>query len=863
MGLVLDSLRAATAPLEDIGGKAMGLARLVDSGARVPPWFVVTANAFAAHYSNDTEALEPPGMFLSEAITSALTELGEGPYAVRSSMVGEDSESHSFAGQLETFLYQRDAKEVIDSVHACWRSALSDRVIDYRDRAGLASNDLRVAVIVQRMITGEVSGVLFTADPVENDPETCLLTAAWGLGEGVVSGLCNTDEFRWSHSGSESGRALAEKDIRLVARPDGSPGTMTEAVPQADRERACLTDEQVETICNAGLSIAGALGAPQDIEWTLSGGRLFLLQSRPITTLDLTPRDTGPRVVWDNSNIQESYCGVTTPLTFSFASAAYASVYRQTMEALRIPSDVIADHEGMLRNMLGLIRGRIYYNINNWYRGLLLLPSFGRNKDDMERMMGLDVHVDFIEDQVLSTGEKLVRAPRLVGTLLQLRRRFSRLERDVPRFLEDFETAYQRVDRTALAKAPMSELIDTLAQLDRDMLENWSVPIINDFYVMMSMGRLRRLVVASGRDEDDVIINNLMSGEEGIESTEPTRVLMRLAREARGNPDALSALTGGSQRDALEAFRAEHPDLSAEIDRYIERYGDRVMGELKLETVSLREDPDFVIDVLRNFAARDDLDPDALEAREKSLRSDAEATLRKELPPLKRGRLRGVLSDARRAVAQRENMRLARTRMFGLYRDVYRAIGSRLSESEKLPDGRDVFYLTTDEIRAYFEGRSVGADLAALTAARKAEFAAYEAEELPHHFETMGAVYHGNDFRPPAVEAIDPDAETLTGKPCFPGQVEARARVIMNPKDDLSVNGQILVTVRTDPGWAPLFPTASGILVERGSTLSHSAVLARELGIPAIVGVPGLTRIVHDGESLRMDGGTGVVQRCS
>ena len=866
---------AATAGAERVGGKAAGLARLHALGGNVPPWRALPIESFAAHWA--ANRLGPDATVeailatraeaaLVDVIAAALQDIGPGPFAVRSSMVGEDSGSHSFAGQLESFLFQRDASEVAQSVVRCWASAFAPRVLAYRERAGLTGAP-RVGVVIQRMIDGEVSGVVFTAHPVSGRRDHSLITAAWGLGEGIVSGLCDTDEFVWDRADGEvHARIAPDKHVAVRAAPDGGAGTVEVPVPEAQRGVRCLGDDLLSTVAAECLRVADALGSPQDIEYTFAEDRLYLLQARPITSLPTPDNTDGPRLVFDNSNIQESYCGVTTPLTFSFASAAYAGVYRQTMRAMSLPEAVIAEHEPMLRNLLGLIKGRVYYNIRNWYRGLLLLPSFGRNKGDMEAMMGLTDPVDFIEDEVLSTGDKLRRLPRMLLTLVRLIRAFRRLERAVPAWLAAFERSYERVSRDRLAGATFSELMQLLEQLDQEMLGNWHTPIINDFYVMMATGRLRRVAeTAVGVEAAVPLVSALMSGEEGIESTEPVRELMRMAHEA-GDDEALRlALKAGSPGEALAAIRERHPTFAARVDRYLERYGDRCAGELKLETISLREDPGFIIQVLRNYVDHRELDPAALAARERGRRAEAETTLRGALGPVARLRVGGVLDRARGSVRNREAMRLARTRMFGLYRDIYLRLGHHLAAAGRLDEPRDIFYVTTDEVDAYHEGRAVTATaLGAVARARKAEYDAYEREPVPHQFDTRGPVYHGNRFLgPDAGRQIDADATTLRGIGCYPGVVEARARVILSPdeEEDLSVDGQILTTMRTDPGWAPLFPTCGGLLIERGSTLSHSAVIARELGIPAVVGVRDLLAIVRDGERLRLDGAAGVVKR--
>jgi pyruvate,water dikinase len=894
---VLWSGEALAAGEPAVGGKALGLARLVEAGARVPEWFVVPATSFLAHLdaaglrARVGEALAvldaaserahiervaddlrlaietaPLAEAVAAAVRAALAQLGDGPYAVRSSMIGEDSAQKSFAGQCDTYLFQRDADEVLASVRRAWGSAFTARALAYRLRGGDRSVPA-MAVVVQRMIDGRVSGVLFTANPVSRRRDELLLSAAWGLGEGVVSGTCNADEYVLSPGGDERSSRVADKDVRVVVDASGR-GTMEDEVPADQRAVRCLTPAQTAELAREGARLQEHLGQPLDVEWTLDArGQLYLLQARPITSAlapapAAGPADHGQRVVWNNSNIQESYCGVTTPLTFSVVSAAYASVYEQTLVVLGLDEAERAAFRPMLRRLLGLVRGRVFYNINNWYRYLLILPSFGRNKADMERMMGLDVPIDFIEDQVLTLGEKLWRAPKLAMTLARLKHLMGRLDRDVPQFLAEFERIVGRVDRPALASWDLSRLLTLARTLRSEVIDRWHTPIIGDFRVMMASGKLRRLIEkAVGAERQPEMWAKLVAGEEGIESTEPTRILLRLAKRIRARPEAAEALRSGTPAEALARLRRDFPDVDHTLTAYLERYGDRAMGELKLETISLREDPSFLIKVLRGYLDRPDLDPDALAARERAERDAAERELAGKLAPLDRLRLPAILRECRDGIKARENMRLARTRIFGVWRDIYRAVGHRLHEAGLVDEPRDVFYLTDEEIFAYHDGTAVTTNLAALARLRKAEFAAYAAEDIPNHFETVGAPYLGLPAAAPAPSADARAQRVLRGLGCSQGAVEGQLRVIRSPDDDLELSGRILTALRTDPGWGPLFPSAAGILVERGSQLSHSAVLARELGIPAVVGVPNLLAIVRDGERVRLDGAAGTVER--
>jgi pyruvate,water dikinase len=878
---ILDAAAALRAGESRVGGKATGLARLAAAGVRVPSWVVLPVEAFQRHLEQtgladriatqlrelDLGRVEAAGRELRRAVEAAPAPVhlagalgaalpGPGPFAVRSSVVGEDSTTRSFAGQFDTELCVPPGG-LPAAIRRCWASAFNARALAYQLRDGRPFTPPAIAVVVQEMIEGDVSGVLFTSNPVSGVADEALITAAWGLGKGIVGGLCNTDEYVWAHDGRELAARVADKDLQVVASARGA-GTCETPVAAPRRHVRALAPREVDALGRCGLRVARAFNAPQDIEWTRRDGELYLLQARPITA---RPRATEPRrIVWDNSNIQESFCGVTTPLTFSFATRVYASVYEQTLRMLGASTKTIAAYQPVLRNTLGLVAGRVYYNINNWYRMLLVLPSFGRNKQDMEQMMGLESPVDFIESQVLSTRQKLRRLPRLALSGVRLALEFRRLDRSVSRYLREFRETIGSIDRTALADASLDELLGAAERLQRNVIERSHVPIVNDIYVMTTSGRLRRLLERNVAEDARAVAAGLLAAGEGIESTEPTRRLMEMAQIIRATPELRAALHRGAPDEALKRLGERSAFLRAALEGYLDRYGDRVIGELKLETVSLRQDPSFLVHVLRNFAAQDELDPPRLAREERARRDACERRVLDQLPPLQRQRVRRALERTRKGIKRRESLRLTRTRLFGLYRDIYGAVGRRLHEANRLEHPRDVFYLTVEELEAYHEGRAVAANLAAIVRARKAEYAGYEREELPNRFETVGGVYHGRRVLPAPPNGAA-DGRVLRGSGCCPGVVEAELRVVSRPDGDLSLNGKVLTAVRTDPGWTPLFPSAAGILIERGSTLSHSAVLAREFGIPAVVGVPNLTKIVHDGERVRLDGARGLVER--
>ena len=632
------------------------------------------------------------------------------------------------------------------------------------------------------------------------------------------------------------------------------------------RDARTLDAGTLQRLGAAGKRIADQERGARDIEWAIQGGTLFILQARPVTSKGSAPRveiSGGHRIVWDNSNIQESYFGVTTPLTFSFASAAYASVYEQTMRALGIPERVIATHRSMLANLLGLIRGRVYYNLNNWYRGLLLLPAFHRNKRDMERMMGVEEPVDFVEDKAPSALARVRRTPRLLSTMARMVARFATLPTNSACFLEEVDTTLGSIDRDALAGRPLAELMWLLDRLRRECIDRWTTPIVNDFYVMTTTGKLRRLVARALPREVENVMQVLLGGADVATSSGPAMMLLRMAELARGDPTLAHVLRTREGADALNAARDTNADFAATYAALVHRFGDRCMGELKLESRPLRDDPRFVLRMLRNYLETTPPNSDALAARAWAERQRVEWRVAGNLGILSRRRFHRALNAARRGIRMREEMRLARTRLFGVHRDIYKAIGARLHASGRLATPHDVFYLTTTEIEAYWEGTAVSTDLASIAAARRREFAAYATLPAPNRIVTEGAPADGltSDGALAMTSATVADGMVLHGLGCSPGIAEGPVRIITSPTDELTLAGHILVAPRTDPGWAPLFPSAAAIVVERGSLLSHSAVLARELGLPAVVSIPGVVGLLRDGERVRVDGTRGTVER--
>jgi phosphohistidine swiveling domain-containing protein len=915
VSLILDAGAPPALLAAEGGGKAANLARMVGLGLRVPPWFCVSARLYGTFMAQndirpEVDADEPLGAAaerlaarilggrLAPELAAAITErlatdqLDDRFVAVRSSGLDEDSAQHSFAGQLSSFLYQKGPRAVLDALLRCWASAFSERALAYRTERGLPLSDIRLGVVVQRMVEPIAAGVAFSRNPVRpTDRDTLLVSSVWGLGEGLVSGAVDADHFEVRRETLEIQPTLADKSHAVRPQPDG--GVHTVEVPLADRGRPSLSDAQVREVAGVALRLEQALGAPQDLEWAIEGDALHLLQTRPITHLPpdaaFDARVMGDGVIlWDNANIIESFCGVTTPLTFSHACRGYYSVYRQFCALMGVPPRVVEAHEPMFRNMLGLVRGRIYYNLLNWYRLLALFPAFGTSGAYMETMMGLKQSLGpELASQVELPAARHPTWRKLWLAVVSLYR-YARINRLIAAFETNLETVYQRFRKSDLTALALPEQMALYNQLEEELLQRWQAPIVNDGRCMMAFGLLKALTErwlggeGDGQGEGNAhgdgqtggaLQNDLLCGQGDVESTMPTKMLMGIAQQIdRGDPVFRAWLLETPAADvAAELTRgAGGGDVGVTFRDFLDRYGFRCVDELKLEAPDLHTDPSFAIQAIAGYLRGGTYAVATMEEREAAIRRKAEELVRARLTGPRRALFFAVLRLARRAVRDRERLRFGRTKTFGLARRLVRAMGQNLVSLGQLGAVDDVFYLTIEELAAYIEGRAVTSELGGLARMRRAEFDEYRRTPAPpDRFVSVGtvgavaahsALLAGGDLLA-STGSVSTDPDVLIGTPCCPGIVEGTARVVHSVKDADGMRGEILVTERTDPGWVPLFPTCSGLLVERGSLLSHSAVVARELGLPTIVGISGglMTRL-QSGQRVRMDASRGEIR---
>lgn len=828
-----------------LGGKAATLARLAVAGLSSPVWIAVTPAAFAAARAQDTAAeWALPADLAAELDAWLVAHAPPGTlWAVRSSAADEDGGESSFAGQLSSFLNVARA-DVPARVVDVWRSAFTPHLLAYRRERGLQGPPAPPAVLIQRMVPAQAAGIAFSADPVSGRRGVAVVAAVRGLGAGLATGAQSGDAWHVDRDG-----VIIQATLLDAAAP-------------------VLPESTVQAVAALARACAARLGRPQDIEWAWDGAQVHLLQSRPITTLGELSDPDGVYTLWDNSNIVESYGGTTTPLTYSFARRAYQEVYQELCRILGVPRGMIAARSAVFANLIGYIRGRIYYNLLNWYRVLALLPGFKANRSFMEQMMGVkeSLPAEIVADLAAATWQdRLLDRLRLGRAMLGLVVAYATLGRRRAAFYARLDNALGQMPDLSRWRA--DELVAYYRRLESELLPRWDAPLVNDFFAMIFYGVLRKLTGAWCGDAAGTLQNDLLTGQGGMISAEPAALVRELARLAQDveatTPGFVARLCSGSLSDILPALEGQ-PAFAAAYRAYLERFGERCLNELKLESATLHDDPLPLLRAVGRLAAGqgDDLRAHRAEGGDSTAaQAEARAAQAMSGKPLRRVLFGWVLAQARERVRDRENLRFERTRVFGRARRVLHALGERLYAAGALDDPADVFYLEVAEVTGWVEGTVTCTNLRGLVGVRKVEAATWATLPAPPpRFATFGGVYEGNRFAP-LTPPIVLSGELQRGIGASPGRVQGRARVVRNPLDAALVQGDIVVAEHTDPSWILILPLASALVVARGSLLSHAAIVARELGIPAVVGLSGAPEWLRDGDQVEVDGAAGTVRR--
>ncbi len=806
-----------------IGGKAKGLYRLQALGLNVPAFIVLPFESINIKSSEELDSFA-----LTEKTTQQLIsflkncDVETNGVSVRSSVADEDGQKYAFSGIMKTYLNQRTIEEVILAIKNCIASSFSEHAIQYRKMNNLTLQ-IKTAVIIQQQINSDTSGVLFTTNP--KYPQELAIHSVYGQGEGLVSGELVADEFYFLKSNATLYRKIIVEKISKYTLD--KIGLINTPVSSELLSSESISPDLLFKLFNTGVFLESIFKHPQDIEFAIANNKVWYLQCRAVT------QTIAELVVFDNSNIQESYSGVISPLTFSFAQRAYATVYTQTMLTLQLPKSTIQAHNNTVENLLGLYKGRVYYNINNWYKGLQLLPSFKQNKADMERMMGLKEPVGFVINAEKSLFDKFKVLPSLISNIIKLSIAFLKIEKSIRVFIDNFYNYHtQFYKRLSINKNyTLQDLWIEKELLDKNLLNNWAIPIINDFYVMMQNGKVHRNLLKKGIENPDLYLSKFKFGSNGIASYQQGIALEKLAKQVNLFPDIKNKILVNDAN--IHAYIEHyHPTIYKKIEEFVNDYGDRTIAELKLETITMRIDRSIFYKYLKIYL------------------SNTNSAFEQENNEIEK--IPSSVQKLLNSIKNREALRLKRTHLFGMYRTIYLSIADILVQQHKIQLQRDVFYLNEKEIELAIEHPNE-INLIEIIQNRKAEWLQYSSIEVPDRV-----------YFPMPIETYVLLAgikkEVLHGEGCAGEVVVGEAIVVDNVNDNLDVQGKIIIAKRTDPGWISLFPSSLGVIIERGSSLSHSVILLREMNKPSIINVPELLQQIHTGDVIQLNPITGEIK---
>jgi rifampicin phosphotransferase len=866
-----------------VGGKAASLARLQDLALSVPNWFCVTTDFYQSRIATalgaqlqllltdlvpgeDCEQRSEQARQLimnwqwPEADRALLLAQFDQSFedevfvSVRSSAPVEDAQSASFAGQFDSFLYVR-REAIPEAIKKCWASLFSARSLNYRAFKGLHGYGASMAVLVQEMVASQAAGVLFTRSP--DDPDSMLLTAGLGLGEGIVSDKVEADSFRLDRrSGALAEQTPVLKTCRMVAGESG--GVILET--GLNDEAPCLSEEQVVDLGRFGKVLEEQSGAPVDMEWALDkAGELFVLQARPIT-------NQGRPTLFDNSNIVESYPGLTLPLTFSCVRVFYATLFSRAGLAFGVPPSIVAAHRRMYESLVGLIEGRVYYNLPNWYGLYTLIPGYEGNTPAWERMIGLQPGGG-ADGETSSIKKKdwklrLRYLPVMIWLVMNVVWRFIFLARDVKHLTDYAQRTCGDYDQLLQRRHDAHELLEDYDALVETLVHRFEITVINDFFVMTFFDQLTKALAQLKIENPQGLANDLLCGSRHMASVEPVEALLKWAQNL--DEKARDIILNSEPSEALSELESQPCGalFREQLGAYLKDYGHRQLEELKLETPSLHSNAEFLVGTIKE-SLETGLTMAQFDQKDGDRRSEAEGVLDRAMKKrgvfFRRWWIGYVLERARQTVRYRENLRLARARGFGVLRLLFERLGVIFEREGVLVGARDVFYLTRDEVFGLVLGTCETRDLKGLVELRRGGYEDFaKAQDIEERIIVSGLAGLAKSGR----DHLDLATSTrvLRGTGCSAGIVSARARVIRDPRSAGSIDGAILVAKMTDPGWVFLMIRAAGLIVEKGSLLSHTAIIGRELGIPTIVGVRDGTALIEDGVMIEMDGREGVVR---
>ncbi|MBA4493385.1 phosphoenolpyruvate synthase [Paenactinomyces guangxiensis] len=859
-----------------VGGKGANLGEMYKAGFPVPPGFCITTSAYRHFIKASSEMekwlnllnqLKPdqldeisslgqkirehlltlePAEQIKTSIFDAWTESGKDhAYAVRSSATAEDLPTASFAGQQETCLNVKGPDQLIEAVKKCWASLFTDRAIVYRANHGFDHRSVFLAVVVQQMVFPDVSGIMFTADPVTGHRRTVSIDAGFGLGEALVSGIVTADLYK-VRDNQIIRKQIAKKEKGIFSIPQG--GTEIREISPELQTKQALPDQKIMELAELGRRIEKHYSSEQDIEWCLEGDRIYIVQSRPITSLYPVPDANGRRIrVYYSFGHKQMMTDYMKPLGISVWKALVPFDKQMIVEA---GGRVFVDYSAFMYSKF--IRRKLRESTMA-DDDLLALKKAVSSEEFQKRApkRGYRREIFRALKPLVGLFGKLI--PRLLKIMyfedphLAIERAYSSFEQELDRCRQTvFQSSGGKRVRLIQEIAERQLLFATLDSLAYTLAGGITLPIIER--------KVKKWL-------DEELSASIHKSPPGNVTSEMGLMIGDLADTARKYPDVAEYLQHAEDSTFYEGLKQVNGGdvFKAELDRFMEKYGMRAPGEIDITRVRWKEAPTMLVPSLLSHLRSNAPN----EHREKFKQGEQEANKAIQALLEKVKTIRGGASKAkkcsrlltlyRNTVGIRELPKYIIIRYFDIFREAILEEANLLFQQRVIENKEDVFYLTLDELAALLDNR-FKEDVKELVRSRKMLESHYRKLTPPRVMTSDGEIFTAerNNGEAPA--------GALVGIPVSAGVTEGYVKVVRRLEEGSLNKGDILVAPYTDPGWTPLFYSAKALVTEIGGMMTHGSVVAREYGIPAVVGVENATKRLKDGQYVRVDGTKGFVE---
>ncbi|WP_242300127.1 phosphoenolpyruvate synthase [Bacillus cereus group sp. BfR-BA-01448] len=769
-----------------------------------------------------------------EAVAHYLSRFGnEHAYAVRSSATAEDLPYASFAGQQDTYLNIIGKEAILQHVRKCWASLFTERAVMYRMQNGFEHNQVSICVVVQKMVFPEASGILFTADPITSSRKILSIDASFGLGEALVSGLVSADNYKVKE-GKIVDKVISTKKVAIYALKEG--GTETKQINSAQQKIQTLSEQQILQLAQIGRQIEAYFGCPQDIEWCLARNTFYIVQSRPITTLYPIPEENdGENHVYISVGHQQMMTDAMKPLGLSFFLLTTSAPMRKAGGRLfvdatqRLASPASRDY---LINTLGksdpLIRDALTTVVER-DNFITLLPD-----EEKEKGVGKGV-------PPVSTQPEIENDPAIVTELIQ-----------------NSEASLEELKENMQLKSGVDVLdfiLEDIQQLKKVLFNPQSIAVIMagmNASTWINEKMEQWLGEKNAADTLSQSVQNNITSEMGL-------ALMEVADVIRPYEEVIAYLQhveNDSFLNELVQFKGGEKAREA-IDAFLNKYGMRCSGEIDITKTRWSEKPTTIIPMILNNIR--DFEYGASkrkfeEGLQEALKKEEELVDRlQQLPDgqQKVEETKRMIRNIRNFIGYREYPKYGMINRYFIYKQALLKEAEQLVQSGVIHEVDDIYYLTFEELHEVVRTKKLNYEL---IHKQKNDYKLYEKLTPPRIMTSDGEIITGKYKR----ENLPADA--IAGLPVSSGVVEGRARVILNMEEANLEEGDILVTAFTDPGWTPLFVSIKGLVTEVGGLMTHGAVIAREYGLPAVVGVENATKLIKDGQRIRVHGTEGYIE---